>query len=92
MCLNSSLTLRGEYPGWEYKKDSKLREICVETYKEMFGCEPKIEAIHAGLECGLLGAKNPKLDMISIGPEMHDVHTTNEKISISSVERRNGYC
>lgn len=85
--IGGSLTLRGEYPGWEYKKDSKLREICVETYKEMFGHEPKIEAIHAGLECGLLGAKNPKLDMISIGPEMHDVHTTNEKISISSVER-----
>ena len=53
----------------------------------MFGKEPEIEAIHAGLECGLLASKAPGLDMISLGPEMHDVHTPMEKISISSVER-----
>ncbi|MCD8035909.1 MAG: aminoacyl-histidine dipeptidase [Clostridiales bacterium] len=82
-----SLTIKSEYPGWEYKKDSKLREVCVEAYKEMFGKEPQIEAIHAGLECGLLSSKAPDIDMISIGPEMHDVHTPAEKISIASVGR-----
>lgn len=85
--VGGTLTIRGEYPGWEYKKESKLRDICVNAYKEMFGKEPKVEAIHAGLECGLLGSKYPELDMISMGPEMHDIHTPEEKMNISSVER-----
>lgn len=79
--------IRSEYPGWQYNKNSPLRGVCIEAYKEMFGKEPEIEAIHAGLECGLLASKAPGLDMISLGPEMHDVHTPMEKISISSVER-----
>ena len=57
----------------------------------MFGREPKIEAIHAGLECGLISSKAPHIDMISIGPEMHDVHTPMERLSISSVERTWNY-
>ncbi|MPN01608.1 Cytosol non-specific dipeptidase [bioreactor metagenome] len=85
--VGGTMTLKGEYPGWEYKKESKLREICVQAYKEMFGNEPKVQAIHAGLECGLLGFKYPELDMISMGPEMHGIHTPCEKMSIPSVER-----
>lgn len=81
------LTIRSEYPGWEYKKESGLREACVEAYREMFGKEPEIQAIHAGLECGLLSSKAPDIDMISFGPEMHDVHTPAERISIASVSR-----
>ncbi len=81
------LTIKSEYPGWEYKKESGLRDTCVEAYKEMFGAEPEIQAIHAGLECGLLSSKAPDIDMISIGPEMHDVHTPAERISIASVSR-----
>lgn len=83
----SRLYIKSEYPGWEYKKDSQFRDICVEAYKEMFGKEAKIEAIHAGLECGLLLSKAPDIDMISMGPNMHDVHTPQEGISIASVER-----
>ena len=85
--VNGQLIIKSQYPGWQYKPDSPLRNICVQAYKEMFGQEPRIEAIHAGLECGLLSSKAPSLDMISIGPEMHDVHTPMERISISSVER-----
>ena len=59
----------------------------VEIYKEMFGSEPKIEAIHAGLECGFFLGKIPELDCVSIGPDMKDIHTTEEMMSISSVKR-----
>ncbi|WDV44857.1 aminoacyl-histidine dipeptidase [Clostridiaceae bacterium M8S5] len=75
------------YPGWEYKEDSKIREICIETYKNMYHKEPKVMAIHAGLECGFLKEKLGDIDMISIGPDLFDVHTPDECISISSVER-----
>jgi len=59
----------------------------VETYRQMYGKEPKVVAIHAGLECGLLSEKLPGLDCVSIGPEMHDIHTSREKLGIASTER-----
>ena len=77
----------GEYPAWEYKADSRLRDVMVKTYTEMFGKEPQVLAIHAGLECGLLGEKIPGLDCVSIGPQMHDIHTSREKLEIASTER-----
>ena len=77
----------GDYPAWEYKKDSKLRDTMVKIYSEMFGKEPEVVAIHAGLECGLLSEKLPGLDCVSIGPEMHDIHTSREKLGIASTER-----
>ena len=77
----------GEYPAWEYKADSKLRGVMVQTYTRMFGKAPKVLAIHAGLECGLLGEKLPGLDCVSIGPQMHDIHTSREKLEIASTER-----
>ena len=83
----ASYTQMGEYPAWEYKADSRLREIMVETYKQMFGKDPEVLAIHAGLECGLLGEKLPGLDCVSIGPQMHDIHTSREKLEIASTER-----
>ncbi len=79
--------ISGEYPGWAYRKDSPLRDIASRSFAELFGYEPKIEAIHAGLECGVFSDKIPDLDCISFGPNMRDVHTANERLSISSVER-----
>ncbi len=77
----------GEYPAWEYRKDSHLRDTMIRVYRDMFGAEPQVVAIHAGLECGLLGEKLPGLDCVSIGPEMHDIHTSRERLGIGSVER-----
>ena len=78
---------RGDYPAWEYKKDSVLRDTMVSVYEKMYGEPAKIVAIHAGLECGLLSEKLPGLDCVSIGPEMHDIHTSRERLGIASVER-----
>ena len=79
--------VRGDYPGWAYRKESPFRDMAVEVYQDMYGKEPEIQAIHAGLECGLLAAKIPGLECISIGPDMKDIHTTEEKLSISSTAR-----
>lgn len=84
---NGGFTTLGEYPAWEFKKESYLRDTMVRVYKEMFDKEPKVLAIHAGLECGLLGEKLPGLDCVSIGPQMHDIHTSREKLEIASTER-----
>ncbi len=77
----------GEYPAWEYKKDSRLRDTMVDIFGKMFGKQPEVVAIHAGLECGLLSEKLPGLDCVSIGPDMQDIHTSREKLSIASTER-----
>ena len=85
--FDGSYSEMGAYPAWEYKKESHLRDVMVETYRNLFGKEPKVEAIHAGLECGLFSEKIPNLDCISIGPQMYDVHTSRERLSIASTER-----
>ena len=77
----------GEYPAWEYKQDSVLRDTMVRVYTEMFDAEPQVVAIHAGLECGLLSEKLPGLDCVSIGPQMFDIHTSRERLNIASTER-----
>ena len=82
-----SFSLMGEYPAWEFKKESALRDTMVQVYTEMFGKEPQVLAIHAGLECGLLSEKLPGLDCVSIGPDMQDIHTSREKLDIASTER-----
>ena len=82
-----SYTEVGDYPAWEYKKDSRLREIMVETFRDMFGKAPEVVAIHAGLECGLLSEKLPGLDCVSIGPDMEDIHTSRERLNIASTRR-----
>ena len=84
---DASYSQMGEYPAWEYKADSKLRSVMVDTYKRLYNKEPKVMAIHAGLECGLLGEKLPGLDCVSIGPQMHDIHTSREKLDIASTRR-----
>ena len=84
---DASFSQMGKYPAWEYKADSKLRNVMVETYTRMYGREPEVLALHAGLECGLLGEKIPGLDCVSIGPQMQDIHTSREKLDIASTER-----
>ncbi|MBM7623629.1 aminoacyl-histidine dipeptidase [Sporohalobacter salinus] len=77
----------GDYPEWEFAKESYIREVCVDTYKEMYGEKPEISAVHMGLECGLFKEIFDDLDMISLGPNMSGVHTPDEKLSISSTRR-----
>lgn len=82
-----SHVVTGDYPGWKYRVDSPLREKMVALYEKMYGEKPRVEAIHAGLECGILGNKIDDLDCISFGPQMSDIHTTEETLSISSTAR-----
>ncbi len=81
------LVEEGHYPAWEYRKESVLRDKLVELYTRMFGKEPVVTAIHAGLECGLFSEKLEGLDCISMGPDMRDIHTSKEKLDIASVRR-----
>ncbi len=79
--------ISGVYPAWEYVPDSRIRTLMAETYEELTGKKPVLEAIHAGVECGILCEKIPGLDCISYGPQMQDIHTTRERLNISSVKR-----
>lgn len=87
-----SCVVGGEYPGWAYRKNSPLRDKMVDVYRRMYGREPEIQAIHAGLECGLLAKKIADLDCVSLGPDMKNIHTTEETLSISSAKRVWEYC
>lgn len=75
------------YPAWNYREDSALRDQMVELYREMYQKEPTVDIIHAGLECGIFAKKNANMDMVSMGPDMQDIHTPGEKLCISSVNR-----
>ena len=77
----------GAYPAWEYRQDSVLRDTMISVFEELYGKKPTVEAIHAGLECGILSGKLPGLDAVSFGPNMHDIHTTREKLDIASAKR-----
>ena len=85
--LGGETSYHGKYPGWEYARESKLRDLCLRVYEKQNGKKAEVEVIHAGLECGLLADKIPGLDCISFGPNMRDVHTPDEVISISSIGR-----
>ena len=85
--LGGEMSYHGDYPGWPYARESKLRDLCIKIYEKQYGESPKVEVIHAGLECGILSSKIEGLDCISIGPNMADVHTPDEVISISSIAR-----
>lgn len=85
--LYGSVEFKSDYPAWEYRAYSPLRDITVKAYQEYYADVPKIQAIHAGLECGILASKINDIDMISIGPDILDVHTPKEIMNIESVER-----
>ena len=77
----------GEYPAWEYRPESRLRDTLCRVYREAYKKEPRVEIIHAGLECGIFADKLEGLDCVSLGPDAYDIHTTDERLSISSAAR-----
>ncbi len=85
--FGAEVSVRGEYPAWEYRKDSHLRDVMCRVYQEMYGKEATVVTIHAGLECGIFSDKINGLDCISIGPDNHDIHTPDERLSLSSFNR-----
>lgn len=80
-----------EYPGWKPNLDSRILRACVDSYRKLFGCEPEVKAIHAGLECGLFGEKFGDLDMISFGPTLRCVHAPGEKLELTSLDKFLGH-
>lgn len=85
--IGGEYEVKGAYPAWEYRKDSPLRDKMVEVYQDMYGEKPNVVAIHAGLECGLFYKKMAGLDCVSLGPNMKDIHTSEEVLDIASTER-----
>ncbi len=85
--VNAEVSAHGDYPAWEYKKDSRIRDVMCGIFKKMYGKDAKVLTIHAGLECGIFSDKIAGLDAISIGPNMQNVHTTEERLSVSSSAR-----
>jgi len=83
----ADITFDGEYPGWKPNPDSEILRLTLELYKKMFGKEPLVKAIHAGLECGILGGTYPRWDMISVGPTIVSPHSPDEKTEIGSVKK-----
>ena len=84
---NAAYEESGHYPAWEYRKESVLRDTMVSTFEDLYGKAPIVEAIHAGLECGIFCDRLPGLDAVSFGPQMQDIHTSREKLNIASVRR-----
>ena len=82
-----SFSRRGDYPGWQYDRDSALREEVLAAYRTVCGKEGAIEATHGGLECGVFVEKLPGLDAVSFGPELHDVHSVKERLNVASTGR-----
>jgi len=85
--IDANVELSGEYPGWKPNMDSPILKVCQDVYNKEFGKIPEIRAIHAGLECGLLGGVYPELDMISFGPTIRFPHSPDEKVEISTVKK-----
>lgn len=87
LMLGGNYEISGIYPAWEYRRDSDLRDVLSKIYRAQYGTDAQIKTIHAGLECGILASKIPDLDCVSIGPDIHDIHTTREKMDVASVQR-----
>jgi dipeptidase D len=85
--IDAKVTMTGSYPGWKPNMDSAILKVTSNVYKKKFGNIPEIKAIHAGLECGLLGGVYPNLDMISFGPTIKFPHSPDEKVNIPSVKK-----
>ena len=85
--MGGTVEVFGDYSGWEYRPDSPLRDLLVEVFTEQYGHAPKIEAIHAGVECGIFAGKLPGLDCVSMGPDLTEIHTCRERLHIASVQR-----
>ena len=85
--LGGTVSVSGDYPGWQYLQESPLRDLLTEVFTEQYGRVPVVEAIHAGVECGLFCGKIPGLDCVSVGPDMQDIHTFRERLHIASTQR-----
>jgi dipeptidase D len=85
--LGGQVKVEGDYAGWAYRQDSPLRELLTEVFTEQYGHAPEIEAIHAGVECGIFAGKLPGLDCVSLGPDLTEIHTCRERMHIASVQR-----
>lgn len=85
--VSGSVSLEGEYPAWEYKEESRLRDLMIDIFKKQYEKEPIVYAVHAGVECGIFADKIPGLDCVSFGPELKDIHTPKETMDIASVQR-----
>ena len=85
--FGAAFAVESSYPPWEYRRESPLRDLMVRVFKEQYGEDPVVETVHAGLECGILTDKVPGLDAVSFGPDLVEIHSTRERMSIASVER-----
>ena len=85
--VGADISLSGGYAGWKPNMDSPILKTMQETYKNLYGKTPEIKAIHAGLECGIIGGQYPRLDMISFGPTIRFPHSPDEKVEIESVAK-----
>lgn len=85
--LGGRVTSQGEYPAWEYRQQSPLRDLMADVFRKQYGREPVVQALHAGVECGLFAGKIPELDCVSFGPDMRDIHTPQESMDVESVRR-----
>ncbi len=85
--LGGAVEIPASYSAWQYRPDSHLRDVMVEAFRAVYGEEPKVAALHAGLECGILSGKMPDLDCISFGPDLTNIHTPRERLHIASTER-----
>ena len=84
---NATVELHGDYPSWEYKRDSSLREVIMAAYRETAGEDGIVAGTHGGLECGIFSERIPGLDCVSMGPNLSEVHSPRESLDIPSVER-----
>jgi dipeptidase D len=85
--LDGTYEIKGGYPEWRYKVESEFRDMVCQVYESMYDKKLVIEAVHAGLECGILSEKMPDVDMISFGPNLYEIHTPNEHLDIESTKR-----
>ncbi len=87
LSIGANVEHSGSYPGWAPNTDSEILDVMVSLYKKMFNSDPKVQACHAGLECGILNERYPGLDMISFGPTIKNPHSPDEKVHIASVQK-----
>jgi dipeptidase D len=85
--LGGSVEELGDYPGWQYRQESPLREKMIEVYTRLYGEAPVVQSMHAGVECGFFAGRLPGLDCVSFGPNLRDIHTPQESMEAESVRR-----
>ena len=89
--IGSAIAFSGSYPGWTPKPSAPIIKLMADLYRARFNEEPKVNACHAGLECGILGTNYPSMDMISFGPNIRGAHSPDERVQVSSVQKYWGY-